>query len=574
MKMLGERQVNEDGDPYILWQTNSLGTSRFYASYAREQDEHYAGYAIMFLVLVLFTIFFVFTYLKRVLYMAFLTLMAPLVALTYPIDKINDGKAQAFDMWLKEYIFNLLIQPMHLILYTILVTSAFELASKNILYSLVAIGFMIPAEKLLRKFFGFEKAQTPGMLGGAAGAALTMSALGRGLGRLAHGPKGRNGEKEEKTNNNDDNSSIKYSDRMDSMGSLLGDGSSNQDETNTGNSENPQVRTQEAINDNNTNSTDNPNSRVNNTNTPVNQTPSGIILPQTEVQRRQEEEARRRKQEEEERVRQQQEETQRREAQQNRRQIRKPSIRSALRSGTAYYAQGMRKKMKNKHFGRRTLRFAGGLALGGAAGMIGAAAGIVSGDPSKAIQYAATGASGGYMAGKGLTDRVVRVPGAVKDTFNVEGTAQAFSEGYYGTDEYEQRQIQRNIRVNQKDYEIRHELERTLQQDKGKVERAEREIVPLATRYGMGNAKDISAIAEHMDKTGSSAEESTAIIKEVKSYGKDTSKLGQKEHDDLEKTLRRRIKSKMPNGTEQDIENNATRIRKAMDSASKIYYKS
>ena len=27
--------------------------------------------------------------------MAFLTIIAPLVALTYPIDKMNDGKAQA-----------------------------------------------------------------------------------------------------------------------------------------------------------------------------------------------------------------------------------------------------------------------------------------------------------------------------------------------------------------------------------------------------------------------------------------------------------------------------------------------
>ena len=52
--------------------------------------------------------------------MSFFTMIAPLVALTYPVDKVKDGKAQAFDMWFKEYIFNLLIQPMHLILYTIL----------------------------------------------------------------------------------------------------------------------------------------------------------------------------------------------------------------------------------------------------------------------------------------------------------------------------------------------------------------------------------------------------------------------------------------------------------------------
>ena len=82
--------------------------------------------------------------------MTFLTIIAPLVALTYPIDKMNDGKAQAFNAWFKEYIFNLLIQPMHLIIYTVLVGSAMEFASKNIIYVVVCLGFMVPAEKLLR----------------------------------------------------------------------------------------------------------------------------------------------------------------------------------------------------------------------------------------------------------------------------------------------------------------------------------------------------------------------------------------------------------------------------------------
>lgn len=109
--------------------------------------------------------------------MAFLTIIAPMVALTYPIDKINDGSAQGFSKWFKEYVFNLLIQPMHLLLYYILVTSAFDLAGKNTIYSMVAIGFMIPAEKLLRSLFGFEKAKTPGLLAGPAGAALTMGAM-------------------------------------------------------------------------------------------------------------------------------------------------------------------------------------------------------------------------------------------------------------------------------------------------------------------------------------------------------------------------------------------------------------
>ena len=171
----------------LVWQTDLVGLFRIQAQFENEGTAKWVGYSFCYVVLVLLTLFFAFTYIKRILYMAFLTIIAPLVAMTYPIDKITDGKAQAFDSWLKEYIFNLMIQPLHLLLYTILVTSAFQLASNNPIYALVALGFIMPAEKLMRRFFGFEKAKTPGLLGGAAGAAIAMSGL---QGLLKHKPNG------------------------------------------------------------------------------------------------------------------------------------------------------------------------------------------------------------------------------------------------------------------------------------------------------------------------------------------------------------------------------------------------
>ena len=172
----GTQEVKESEAAYIIYPTNILGKLRLDMQMC-SWGPNYIGYAIAYVVLVMFTLYFIFTYLRRVLYMAFLTMIAPMVALTYPIDKINDGSAQGFSKWFKEYIFNLLIQPMHLLLYYVLVTSAFNLAGKNLIYSLVAIGFMIPAEKLLRSLFGFEKAKTPGLLAGPAGAAITMGAM-------------------------------------------------------------------------------------------------------------------------------------------------------------------------------------------------------------------------------------------------------------------------------------------------------------------------------------------------------------------------------------------------------------
>ena len=132
---------------------------------------------IIYLVLVIYTIIFTFKYLKRLLYMAFFTMIAPLIALTYPLDKIKDGQAQAFTIWLREYIFNSLLQPMHLLLYYIFVTSAEELTVSNWIYAIVAIGFLIPAEKFFRKMFGFDKAESSGQMGAAAAGALAMNTI-------------------------------------------------------------------------------------------------------------------------------------------------------------------------------------------------------------------------------------------------------------------------------------------------------------------------------------------------------------------------------------------------------------
>ena len=184
--------VNEND---IIYPTNLMGKMRLELQLANTVTG--LGYAICFMVLVFYTIFFSFTYVKRVIYMAFLTLIAPLVALTYPIDKLNDGQAQGFNKWLKEYIFNLLLQPLHLLLYSILVSSAFEFAGTNILYSLVALGFLIPAEKILRGLFGFEKAGTPPSLAGAAaGAGLFASGMNKLLRNTPKGLPGKGGKGE------------------------------------------------------------------------------------------------------------------------------------------------------------------------------------------------------------------------------------------------------------------------------------------------------------------------------------------------------------------------------------------
>ncbi len=106
--------------------------------------------AILYFMLVWYQAKFFFMYLKRVISNAFLILIAPLVTVTYAIDKAADHKAQAFNAWLNEMITNIFIQPLHLLLFLVLLYSAGTIAE---LYPIIAILFLFgldKAEKLLR----------------------------------------------------------------------------------------------------------------------------------------------------------------------------------------------------------------------------------------------------------------------------------------------------------------------------------------------------------------------------------------------------------------------------------------
>lgn len=143
-------------DDGAIFKTTFVGFIRFFAQ--ANNWKVGVGYSLMYLVLVGITCRYTFIYLKRALYLAFFTMIAPMVALTYPIDKIKDGQAQAFNVWIKEYFINAIIQPIHLLLYTTLVGSTMSLAIKNPVYGIVVLLFMPTAEKWIKSMFKIDKA--------------------------------------------------------------------------------------------------------------------------------------------------------------------------------------------------------------------------------------------------------------------------------------------------------------------------------------------------------------------------------------------------------------------------------
>lgn len=167
-------------------------------------------YLIFYIALVIYTIMFTWIYIKRAITMAFLTLVAPLVSITYPIDKMRDGQAQAFNIWLKEYVFNALLQPFHLIIYTVFLGSSMSIAATNPIYAILFLAFIIPSEKLLRRMFGFDNSETAGgmstamsLFGGAAvlnGASRLVNRFGRGNSKKGNNDTG--GRRALRTKNN------------------------------------------------------------------------------------------------------------------------------------------------------------------------------------------------------------------------------------------------------------------------------------------------------------------------------------------------------------------------------------
>ena len=153
------------------------------------------AYADILLVagIIYYTIVFAIRYLKREFTILFLVIVGPAACITYPIDKIGDGKAQAYNKWFTEFLYQVLIQPFHLLLYIVLIGSAAEIAENNILYGLVCFAVMKPAESFIREMFGFrDKLSSP--LGSLMKAGMARDAISKLTSRLMNGKGGNSGK--------------------------------------------------------------------------------------------------------------------------------------------------------------------------------------------------------------------------------------------------------------------------------------------------------------------------------------------------------------------------------------------
>lgn len=135
------------------------------------------GGSIMYLMLGVALFGYLFVYIKRMVTIAFLILIAPIITITYSIDKIKDSKSQALDTWVKEFAFNVLLQPFDCLIYVIFVSSAISITGQGIgglVLAIIMLTFRKQAMDIVKNMFGFGAAKTLGQEIVGTAAAMTM----------------------------------------------------------------------------------------------------------------------------------------------------------------------------------------------------------------------------------------------------------------------------------------------------------------------------------------------------------------------------------------------------------------
>ena len=196
--------------------TLESGSDYMSVMFVKAWKEGWLVYALCWIIMVKQLVSLLIIYFKRLLSTIFLIVVFPLVTISYAIDKLGDGKSQAFGNWCKEFMLNVFIQSFHAIVYVIGMALIVTLGEEgnpadNWLLILILITFISKGDDLLKSIFNMKGGggdtvkgigQTAleakgaiatakgigSMVSNTVGSNSRLADVGRGMGRLAeHG---------------------------------------------------------------------------------------------------------------------------------------------------------------------------------------------------------------------------------------------------------------------------------------------------------------------------------------------------------------------------------------------------
>ena len=166
--------------------------------------------AIILATITIQTFKYTFIYIKRMIKIAFLIMISPLITITYSIDKIADNKSQALNTWMHVFIFNVFIQTFHALIFSVFFTLAFKISVDvgeggdfifgtftstipGTIIAIMSLGFIGEGEKIIRQIFNITDGEKLPAGGQLAKATMVNRMLDKTSERLK-----RSAEKQEK----------------------------------------------------------------------------------------------------------------------------------------------------------------------------------------------------------------------------------------------------------------------------------------------------------------------------------------------------------------------------------------
>ena len=164
------KSLYKAGEEVIVAKNNNIMDTLFVKALTSIKLTTSMANTFAYMVLCVVTIMFFISYIKRMMTIAFLITIAPLVTVTYSIDKIGDGKSQALNAWLKEFSYTILIQPFHCITYLALGSIGTQLITRNanladIFIGIYFLAFILKSEKIIRGIFGIQANNVDNVIG-------------------------------------------------------------------------------------------------------------------------------------------------------------------------------------------------------------------------------------------------------------------------------------------------------------------------------------------------------------------------------------------------------------------------
>ena len=122
---------------------------------------------VMYTILVYYSVRFLILYFKRFLTVMILAVISPFVAVSYAVQKINkNGKGgEMYGNWMRDFMYTVILQSIHALIYTIFVQTALDLTEVSIggiFIAFIFLKFMLKVDPTVRKIFGFSSGNGKG----------------------------------------------------------------------------------------------------------------------------------------------------------------------------------------------------------------------------------------------------------------------------------------------------------------------------------------------------------------------------------------------------------------------------